>query len=84
MSEAAIENMVRFTWGIPTDSRLDVELQEDGAYRATEVRPDLSTGRQFKAAERRIRTEQKQKAQRSSDALKTEPLDLGLQFSVIR
>ncbi len=47
------------------------------------VVPVFQKARQ-KATERRLRTEQKHRSQRSSDALKTELLDLGLQFSVIR
>ena len=42
-----LEDFLRNHYNIPDDNYLDMELAEDGAWRATEVQPDLSTGRRF-------------------------------------
>lgn len=45
MVEDGIAAMVRMAYQIPEDSRIDVELKENGSFRATEVRSDLSIGK---------------------------------------
>jgi hypothetical protein len=47
VSEAEIEFMMRKSWDIPPESRLDVVLTSNGAFRATEVKPDLSVGKRI-------------------------------------
>ena len=42
-----LEDFLRNHYNIPDDNHLDMEVTEDGAWRATEVQPDLSTGRRF-------------------------------------
>ena len=49
MNAELIESSLRSSphYEIPADSRLDIEEREDGAFRVTEVRPDLSVGKRF-------------------------------------
>ncbi len=49
MNTELIESSLR-SWPhyeIPDDSRLDIEERDDGAFRVTEVRPDMSVGKRF-------------------------------------
>lgn len=42
-----LEDFLRNHYSIPDDNHLDLEVAEDGAWRATEVLPDLSTSRRL-------------------------------------